>query len=116
MKEILNLLAQATPEIPSITNVMPTSVDVTWGGINGSIEYTVTATSVNQTLVAQTSTGLITTLTISGLTPGQTYNVTVQATYSTGAGPSSVAVRQITGVYKLQQKSLGKYSTPCFHE
>ena len=80
---------------------MPRSFDVTWGGINGAIEYTVTATSVNQTLVVQTSTGLITTLTVSDLTPGQIYNVTVQANYSTGAGPSSVAVRQITGVYKL---------------
>ena len=107
LKEILNLLAQATPEISSITNVMPTSFDVTWDGINGAIEYTVTATLVNQNLVAQTSTGSLTTLTVSGLTPGQTYYVTVQATYNTGAGPSSVAVLQITGVYKLQQKSLG---------
>ena len=81
---------------------MPTSFDVTWDGINGANEYTVTVTPVNQNLTAQTRTGLVTILTVSDLTPGQTYNVTVQATYSTGAGPSSVAVPQITGVYKLQ--------------
>ena len=81
---------------------MPTSFEVTWDGINGAIEYTVTATPVNQNLFARTSTGSVTTLTVSGLEPGQTYDVTVQATYSTGAGPSSVAVPQITGVYKLQ--------------
>ena len=104
------------PSLPTLVNKTATTIAVSWTSVPSDADgYVINATSDTHTVTQQVKGGSQNKMTLKGLIPGTTYNITVRA-YQDILGPASnvISVKTLSGIlisikYWLCQINLFRY-------
>ena len=86
------------PSLPTLVNKTATTITVSWTSVPSDADgYVVNATSDTHTVTQQVNGGSQNEMTLKGLIPATTYNITVRA-YQNILGPASNAISVQTNI------------------